>query len=309
MIVGIDEVGRGPWAGPLVVGAVVLGDVKIDGLTDSKMLSKKRREALATEIQSKAISYGLGWIEAAEIDELGLSKALEKATRLALEQITVPYSEIIIDGTVNFLKNTGKGPYVTTLKKADLLIASVSAASILAKVARDDYMSDQSELYPEYGFSGHVGYGTAAHKAALVAHGVTPLHRRSFAPIAALIGATEPNGAKPITTKLVGDGAEAVVANYLTENGYGVVERNWKTKFCEIDIVAQKSGTLYFVEVKHRKTANHGGGVAAITPRKLRQMRFAASLYLTRHIGMDARLAAATTIGESPQFEDFLFVD
>jgi ribonuclease HII len=103
MILGIDEVGRGPWAGPLVVGAVVLGGAIIEGLTDSKKLTKKRREVLEKEIFMHAEAIGLGWVSAEEIDTIGLSEALRLATRRAVEQITVPYHEIIIDGTVNFL--------------------------------------------------------------------------------------------------------------------------------------------------------------------------------------------------------------
>jgi ribonuclease HII len=183
MILGIDEVGRGPWAGPLVIGAVVLGDGAIDGLTDSKKLTKKRREELDVIIRDAASGFGLGWVHAYEIDEIGLSAALVLATRRAVEQVTVPYHEIIIDGTINFLKDTSKARYVTTLTKADLLIPSVSAASIIAKVARDNYMIEQAAVYPEYKFESHVGYGTAAHREAIEKFGVTPLHRLSFAPL------------------------------------------------------------------------------------------------------------------------------
>lgn len=296
--VGIDEVGRGPWAGPLVVGAVMLGDARIDGLTDSKKLTKVKRETLATQIIEQAAAYGIGWVDAAELDAIGLSEALKLATRRALEHINVPYHEIIIDGTVNFLAGTGKGPYVTTMKKADLLISSVSAASIIAKVARDDYMAEQAETYPAYGFEDHVGYGTAKHRQALEAYGVTPLHRCSFAPIAALLGTNAESSVATIggTAKDIGNEAESTASDWLTTDGFRIVDRNWKTKFCEIDIVAEKDGTTYFVEVKHRSADSHGGGMAAITSRKLRQMRFAASLYLTNHQG-DARLAVMTTTG------------
>lgn len=184
MILGIDEVGRGPWAGPLVIGAVILGDAKIEGLTDSKKLSKKRRKELDVIIRETAFGIGLGWVSAEEIDEIGLSEALKLATVRAVEQIKVPYHEIIIDGTVNFLSETAKGKYVTTMKKADLLIASVSAASIVAKVSRDSYMERQDKVHPGYGFVSHVGYGTAKHIQAIDRLGVTPLHRLSFAPLA-----------------------------------------------------------------------------------------------------------------------------
>jgi ribonuclease HII len=183
MIVGIDEVGRGPWAGPLVIGAVVMGNAQIEGLTDSKKLSKQRREVLAVAIRAEVSSYGLGWVTANEIDQIGLSASLTLGTIRALEQIGVPYHEIIIDGTVNFLDQTSKGKYVTTLKKADLLIGAVSAASIIAKVARDEYMQKMDRIYPNYGFASHVGYGTARHREAIDRYGITPLHRLSFAPL------------------------------------------------------------------------------------------------------------------------------
>ena len=312
MIVGIDEVGRGPWAGPLVVGAVVLGDAQIDELTDSKKLSKPKREILSRHIVDNAASFGIGWVDANELDEVGLSEALRLATRRALEQISVPYHEIIIDGTVNFLEGTTKGQYVTTMKKADLLIGAVSAASILAKVARDDYMEQMSETYPGYGFETHVGYGTAGHAASIAKYGVTPLHRRSFAPIKKLLGdpATVHRSIEG-TKKQSGNDAEEAVAAWMKTQGYEIVERNWRTKFCEVDIIAKKSETLYFVEVKHRKSAGQGGGIAAITPRKLRQMRFAATMYLTRQPTKDARLVSVATTGNTPNIVvgELLFVD
>ena len=184
MILGIDEAGRGPWAGPLVVGAAILGGKQIDGLTDSKKLSKKRREELYDIIKTEAVATATGWVSASELDEVGMSEALRLATRRAVEQINVPYSEIIIDGIVNFLSDTGKGKYVQTMKKADLLVPSVSAASILAKVERDRFMAEQDGLYPGYGFGAHAGYGVAKHRAAIEELGVTPLHRLSFAPLA-----------------------------------------------------------------------------------------------------------------------------
>lgn len=299
MIVGIDEVGRGPWAGPLVIGAVVLGDAKIDGLTDSKKLSKARRETLSRQILERAAACGLGWVEANEIDRIGLSAALSLATKRAIEQITVPYHEIIIDGTINFLKDTGKGQYVTTLKKADLLIGAVSAASIIAKVARDDYMAECDARYEGYDFESHVGYGTAKHRAAIERLGVTPEHRLSFAPVARLAGKT--HDAKPAsiqsTNKYIGLVSETAACDWLSMNGYDIIERNWKTRFCEIDIIAKNAERLFFIEVKHRKSREQGGGIAAITPRKLRQMHFAASLYLVRAKHSDAQLAVITTTG------------
>jgi ribonuclease HII len=179
MIVGIDEVGRGAWAGPMVVGAVLLGDISIPGLTDSKKLTKKQREVLDIQIRQHALAIGLGWVSAKQIDTIGLSAALKLASRRALAHIRQDYTEIIIDGTIALIDD----PRVTLLPKADLLIPSVSAASIVAKVARDNYMKHLDEVFPGYLFTGHVGYGTAAHRAAIETLGVTPLHRLSFAPL------------------------------------------------------------------------------------------------------------------------------
>lgn len=312
MILGIDEVGRGPWAGPLVVGAAVLGDQLLEGLTDSKKLSAARRRVLAAKIRETARGYGLGWVDAAEIDEIGLSAALRLATIRAVEQISVPYHEIIIDGTVNFLADTGKGQFVTVMKKADLLIPAVSAASIIAKVARDEYMQVQATHYPEYGFDSHVGYGTARHREAIERYGVTPLHRLSFAPLAAYrtTSVEGKTGTLPDTSKQRGDKAEAVVETYLRSQGHQIEARNWKTKYCEIDIVSCHQGTLYFTEVKYRRTASRGSGLEAITPKKLRQMTFAAQVYLTRETrSVSARLAAAAVSGDGYLLDEWQAID
>src|SRR5687767_2979 len=123
MIVGIDEVGRGAWAGPMAVGAVILGGAEIDGLTDSKKLTKKQREALDLEIRQKALAIGIGWVSARDIDAIGLTAALKLASRRALSHIRRDYKEIIIDGNIKFIDD----PRVSTLPKADLLVPSVSA--------------------------------------------------------------------------------------------------------------------------------------------------------------------------------------
>ena len=301
MILGIDEVGRGPWAGPLVVGAVVLPEkFTIEGLTDSKKLSAKKRAELDVQIRENALGWGLGWVHANELDDIGLSAALRLATVRAVEAVNAPYHEIILDGTINFLKDTAKGKYVTTMAKADLLIPAVSAASIIAKVARDTYMEEQALIYPEYGFESHVGYGTAKHSMALEEHGVTILHRQSFAPIAKLLGNAIPEAINTrVTSKSVGDAAEQAVAAWLHEKGFDVVERNWKTRFCEIDIIAETNDTRYFIEVKYRSNTQYGGGLAAITATKLKQMTFAAELYSTRHIRTKNQRLAAVAVTSS----------
>lgn len=317
MILGIDEAGRGPWAGPMTVGAVVLGDAHVEGLNDSKQLTKKRRELLEPEILGKAVAAGIGWVSAGEIDSLGLAAALRLATVRAVKQIDaagVAYSEIIIDGTVNFLAETSKGRFVRTMPKADGIVPAVSAASIIAKVARDRFMTEQDVQYPEYGFSSHAGYGTAKHRAAIEQFGVTPLHRLSFGPLKKYAvaggvvseesadrseGSERDDLALRGVAKQRGDAAEALVAEHLETLGHTIIARNWKNRFCEIDIISHAHGTLYFTEVKYRRSVQHGDGVAAVTPRKRAQMSFAAELYQAQNSTLheSAALLAVASVG------------
>lgn len=183
IVVGIDEVGRGCWAGPVVAGAVALGE-PIEGLRDSKKLSKKRREELTLEIKEKTLAVGIGWVDAETIDRVGITIAVKMAMQDALDQIKINYDRVIIDGHINFLDNM---PKTEALIKADDLVPAVSAASIVAKVARDDYMAEMSQTYPNYGFDSHVGYGTAVHSQALKDIGICKLHRKSFKPIKSMV--------------------------------------------------------------------------------------------------------------------------
>lgn len=326
MIIGIDEVGRGAWAGPLVVGAVGLGGAEIEGLTDSKLLTKKKREKLSLEIKQTAPLVGIGWVSARDIDTIGLSAALKLAARRAVSQLDLAYvDQIIIDGTVNLLQEdslrtiSGSQPEITLMKKADMLVPSVSAASVIAKVARDHYMVLCDRVFPGYGFAGHVGYGAEKHRLAIRQHGVLPIHRASFAPIAESIVSDNNhinshmqenvyNSALNVTkkdTSRIGRFAEEAAAQYLASHSYTVVKRNWKTKWCEVDIIATRRDVVYFVEVKYRKNLRQGGGVAAITPKKLAQMRFAAKLWLHNHPEVDARLSVIEVTGEELEVTRF----
>ena len=316
MILGIDEVGRGPYAGPLVIGACILGDWQnsddvewIEKLTDSKKISAKRREELYVLIKEKALATATGWVSSAEIDEVGLSEALRLATRRAVEQIQktkVPFSEIIIDGTMNFLVGTKLEKYVSTLKKGDFLMKEISAASILAKVERDKYMAELDAVYPEYGFGKHVGYGTAAHQKAMEEFGLTPEHRRSFRPVREIAeGKTtakpknatrlkttaEPKNAseqkitnkQKTTTKQLGDRGEQVVVDYLVTAGHEIVARNYKTKLFEVDIVSRKDRALYFTEVKYRSDHDFGEALDFIDKKKQQKMHLAVAGFLATH--------------------------
>jgi ribonuclease HII len=269
-ILGIDEVGRGSWAGPLVVGAVVLGEVEVEGLTDSKKLSAARREALSREILERASGVALGWVMADELDDVGLAGALCLATRRATKEIRCPYHEIIIDGTMNFLSETALADYVTTLKKADALVPAVSAASVVAKVARDAYMRGLADRYPRYGFESHVGYGTRAHRRAIADYGVMCEHRRSFAPMREIKGKD---------TTALGHVAEEKVARALESSGHDILWRNWRTRLCEIDVVSRLGDTIYFTEVRYRRDVGRGSGLDSVTGAKLRRMVFAAEVF------------------------------
>lgn len=193
MIIGIDEVGRGSWAGPVVAAAVAIDDlfdptsIHPAKIADSKKLTPSQRRESALAIQSVASGYGLGWVGADEVDELGLSKAVELAMIRAYEELCglldASGASLIIDGNINYLEHISGSQ---ALVRADSSIPAVSAASIVAKVARDDYMAKQSRDFPMYGFERHVGYGTKQHIEALMQHGACTLHRMSYKPVAAL---------------------------------------------------------------------------------------------------------------------------
>lgn len=181
--VGIDEAGRGCWAGPLVAAAVILKPGSIEGMTDSKKLSASRRTAFSEIIRNEAVDIGVGVVSAEEVDNVGLTDAVRLAMNRAVQGITVDYDLIIIDGNYNYLADNGKS---MTLVKADSKIPSVSAASIIAKTTRDKMMLDAVKEFPEYGFEKHVGYGTKLHLARLKMHGPCRLHRASYRPIRSL---------------------------------------------------------------------------------------------------------------------------
>lgn len=315
MILGIDEVGRGPLAGPLVVGAVILPVSRPDwvaDLRDSKKLSVKKREELSELILAEC-SCGLGWVAASKIDEIGISKALSLACSRAVKSVQklhTKFTEIVIDGKVNFLKGTALSDFVSTMPKADDLVKEVSAASIIAKVARDHYMYELDSKYPGYGFSSHVGYGTAKHMAAISELGISPEHRKSFEPIKSMVGFERPSDGVVKNTTKIGSKGEDAVCEYLRKKGHKIVVRNFKTKFCEIDIVSVCGSSLYFTEVKTRKNADFGGGLTAINKKKLDKMKFASEVFLKarpEYQKYNPLLAAASVDGKY-QVLDFVII-
>lgn len=360
MILGIDEVGRGPYAGPLAIGACILPSAEIATrepekynwffqLTDSKKLTAARREALYDKIKQGALASATGWVSSSEIDEIGISESLRLACRRAVRQIQetkVSFSEIIIDGTMNFLVGTPLEKYVSTLKKGDLLVKEISAASIIAKVERDRYMVQLTEKYPGYGFEKHVGYGTTLHQQKMEELGLTPEHRKSFRPVREIwLRENEKENEKenlclnsknkfanainsriayksdfnfnsitsinPTTSEL-GNRGEEVVAEYLENVGHKILFRNFKTQKYEIDIISEFNGGLYFTEVKYRKNARYGKPLDFIDKKKREQMKFAAKAFLHTHTEFTElvpHLAAASVSGDFALDEWFMLTE
>lgn len=177
-ICGIDEAGRGPLAGPVVVASVIMPENSmIEGVNDSKKISEKKREKLYDKILEEAISYGVGIIGQDEIDEINILNATKKGLTISLQELTVKPDLIIVDALTHI--DTMGIPY-ESIVKGDAKCYSIAAASIIAKVTRDRIMREWDNVYPEYGFEQHKGYGTAQHIAAIKEYGLCPIHRRSF---------------------------------------------------------------------------------------------------------------------------------
>ena len=177
VICGVDEAGRGPLAGPVCAAAVILPKhAQLPGLTDSKKLTDKKRRELFPLIQEQAVAYGIGFASEAEIDEINILQATFLAMQRALDQLTVKPDLALIDGN----REKDFGVPVKTVVKGDSLSANIAAASILAKVTRDNLMVEMAEKYPQYGFEIHKGYGTKAHYAALREFDASPIHRMTF---------------------------------------------------------------------------------------------------------------------------------
>ncbi len=184
-IAGIDEAGRGPWAGPVVAAAVVMpANVFIDGVNDSKKLTPQYREKLIARIISSCLDYAVGVIDHEVIDEINILKATCCAMRAAVEKLSQPVELCIIDGNMNL---DGYVKQYRCYKGGDSLSFHIACASIVAKVTRDRMMNEFDTLYPGWGFAQHKGYGTAAHLEAIRVKGLSPIHRKSFHPMKAMV--------------------------------------------------------------------------------------------------------------------------
>jgi ribonuclease HII len=206
-VAGIDEAGRGPLAGPVVAAVVVLRPgQRIEGVADSKILDPETRLALARVIRRRALAFGIGWADPAEIDSLNILQATFLAMRRAVLALVVRPDLVLIDGDrLPCLDGLGAGLWgaglpARAIVQGDVTEHVIGAASILAKTARDAYMERAHTLYPAYGFAAHKGYGTPLHRRQLQEHGPCPLHRRSFAPVGDWLAATDvPCGAEAVS--------------------------------------------------------------------------------------------------------------
>ena len=240
---GVDEAGRGPLAGDVYAGAVILPeDCDIVGLDDSKKLSEKKRDALYEQIIEKAVAYSIGIATVQEIDEYNILNATFFAMNRAVEGLCVKPEFVLIDGDKNPIKDIPSRSVI----KGDGMSASIAAASIIAKVSRDRYMQKLGEQYPEYQFHKHKGYGTKLHYEMLDENGISDIHRMSF--LKKYLKAEK----KPPTARQTGNDGEDEACRLLTKNGYTIIEKNFFSVYGEIDIIAEKGDFLAFVEVKTR---------------------------------------------------------
>ena len=258
-VAGVDEVGRGPLAGPVVAAAVVLPPLRSRGrrdlslIRDSKQLTPAQRQRAAALVEEIAHGIGVGAASAEEIDRLGIVAATRQAMTLALERLPQPPDYLLIDA----LPLAWRGLPCGAIVHGDRLCTAIAAASVMAKVHRDALMREMDERHQGYGFARHKGYASVAHLAALRALGPSPIHRRSFSPLRPR-QASSPAAARA----RLGIRGERMAAEYLEAHGYRVVDRNFWTPYGEVDLVTRDGDSIVFVEVRTRRSH------AASSPRR-----------------------------------------
>jgi len=243
IIAGVDEVGRGPLAGPVVAAAVILPkDHTIEGLRDSKKISKKRRESLFPLIYEQAIDIGTGEVDVKTIDKINIREATFKAMKMALDDLSTIPDRALIDGhPLNDQSIPNEG-----IIGGDDKVDSIKAASIIAKVTRDRIMKEYSIIFPEYGFENHSGYGTKIHIEALEKYRATPIHRRSFKPVKNLM----PTFKWLVDHDRISWMGKKLAALHLKNSGMSVMDLDWEgISNNSIDIVAKDNDHFIFVEV------------------------------------------------------------
>lgn len=289
LVAGIDEVGRGPLAGPVVAAAVILPkECKIEGVNDSKKLSAKKREELYDVILEKALSYGIGIVSNERIDEINILQATYEAMREALSQLSPKADYILADAvTIPRVSTPQRG-----IIKGDAKSMSIGAASIVAKVYRDRLMEAFDEVYPGYGFGANKGYGSAEHIEGIKKLGITPIHRKTF------VKNFLPQDGDTTTDK--GNRGEALAAKQMEKMGYEILERNFHALKGEIDIIAKKDNYIVFTEVKYRKNEAMGSPAEAVNQWKQQHIIRAAKAYMAQNcleeMGYDFRFDVAEVL-------------
>lgn len=289
LVAGIDEVGRGPLAGPVVAAAVILPvDCKIPGVNDSKKLTAKKREELCEIIKREAVAWAVGVVSHERIDEINILQATYEAMRQALSKLEVQPEFILADAvTIPGISVPQKG-----IIKGDAKSISIGAASIVAKVTRDAMMEAMEELYPGYDFASNKGYGSQKHLAGIARQGLCPIHRHSF--VKNLMQG------RPEENKTAGNIGEALAVREMIRHGYEILEQNYRGSRGEIDIIAQKEGLLVFTEVKARKGREQGLPGEAVDRRKQERIIQTAEEFLAeREIAeQDCRFDVAEVLEE-----------
>jgi ribonuclease HII len=263
-VAGVDEVGRGCLAGPVVACAVVLPEDApgLEELDDSKVLDRETRERLRERIVDIALDWSVAAVDAPRIDEINILEASMEAMRLCLADLDPPPDRVLVDGN----RPPASGLPETTLVDGDARSLSIAAASVVAKVHRDALMREEAQRHPGYGFERHKGYASAEHRAALERLGPCPLHRRSFSPLAPRDQLTLDFEATPGT----GASGEALAEAHLAAAGYEVLDRGYRGAGAEIDLVVRRGDTVVFVEVKSsRRPAQAAARVDAAKRRHL----------------------------------------
>lgn len=268
--IGIDEVGRGPLAGDVVACAVCVDFSNlIEGIKDSKKLSEKKREKLATIIKEEAVDFSLAGASPEVIDKINILQATKVSMKNALEDLLGKLEKKGITPDMTFIDSVEidtDTPHMS-LDNGDDLCYSIGCASILAKVYRDNMCKKWDEEYPGYGLARHKGYGTKAHREAIVKLGPSPIHRKSF------LKNLEKWRKETVER---GQEGEKLGEKFLIEKGYKIIDRNFKVKSGEIDIIALDKDMIVFVEVKLRKNKDFGHGFESVDIRKQEKIKSAA---------------------------------
>ena len=295
LLCGVDEAGRGPLAGDVYAAAVILPkEYHLEGLNDSKKLTPKKRDRLFDEIRAQAVSFCIAKATVEEIESLNILNAAMLAMRRAVAGLKVAPQLVLVDGN----RDPGLELPTRLIVSGDATSASIAAASVLAKVARDRSMEELAKEYPQYQFEKHKGYGTALHYAMLDAYGESPVHRHSF-----LKKYYQAKEHPELVKKPLGLQGEDFTADWLESRGYSVLERQYHTRLGEVDLIAQKGELLCFVEVKTRSQRREEPARAAVSKAKQKKVALAAAEYLQQHSARcSVRFDVAEVYGRAGRF-------